>query len=116
MEKVSAYGFFTLEQVYVQYSIACSFQAHPFGLICHPLRYMVMTFKNLSFGSASSPTLLLVSFPTASNSASSTHPKINSGCEKKSVIRSSRLRGSNTKVGKAIFERSIPGLTTTVSR
>lgn len=39
------------------------------------------------------------------------HPKINSGCEKKSVILSKRLLGSSTKVGRAILDRSIPGRT-----
>lgn len=40
-----------------------------------------------------------------------THPKINSGWEKKSVILSKRLLGSSTKVGRAILDKSIPGRT-----
>lgn len=35
-------------------------------------------------------------------------PNIISGCDMKSVIRSSMLRGSRTKVGKVTLERSIP--------
>lgn len=46
---------------------------------------------------------------------SPTHPKMRSGCAKKSVIRSRRDRGSSTKVGSAILLRSIPGRTEQVS-
>lgn len=38
-----------------------------------------------------------------------TYPKMRSGWDKKSVILSSMLLGSSTKVGKVILERSIPG-------
>lgn len=39
-----------------------------------------------------------------------TYPKIRSGCDMKSVMRSSMLRGSRTKVGKVTRERSMPTL------
>lgn len=39
-----------------------------------------------------------------------THPKTRSGCDMKSVIRSSMLRGSRTNVGKVTLDRSIPTL------
>ena len=39
-----------------------------------------------------------------------THPKMRSGCAMKSVMRSSMLRGSRTKVGKVTLERSMPTL------
>ena len=38
------------------------------------------------------------------------YPKIRSGWAMKSVIRSSMLRGSSTKVGKVTLDRSIPTL------
>lgn len=38
------------------------------------------------------------------------HPKMRSGCDMKSVMRSSMLLGSRTKVGKVTLERSIPTL------
>jgi hypothetical protein len=38
------------------------------------------------------------------------YPKIRSGCAMKSVIRSSMLRGSSTKVGNVTLDRSIPTL------
>ena len=38
------------------------------------------------------------------------YPKIRSGWDMKSVIRSSMLRGSRTNVGKVTFERSMPTL------
>lgn len=40
-----------------------------------------------------------------------THPKIRSGWEKKSVMRSRSERGSSTNVGSAILVRSMPGRT-----
>ncbi len=55
--------------------------------------------------------LLLSLARVSSDQGKETYPKMSSGCEKKSVIRSSRLLGSSTNVGRAIFERSIPGLT-----
>jgi len=39
-----------------------------------------------------------------------TCPNMRSGCDMKSVIRSSILRGSNTKVGNVTLDRSIPTL------
>ena len=45
-----------------------------------------------------------------------THPKMRSGWDMKSVIRSSMLRGSRTKVGKVTLWRSIPTLLWRVSR
>ena len=40
------------------------------------------------------------------------HPKMRSGCDIKSVIRSNMLRGSSTNVGKVTLDRSIPTLCT----
>jgi hypothetical protein len=78
-----------------------------------------MTLKNLSFASGSAPALegSYVSdfhYPSSLNDKqiSGTHPRISSGCEKKSVILSRSDLGSRTKVGKAILLRSMPGLTT----
>lgn len=39
-----------------------------------------------------------------------TCPKMRSGCDMKSVMRSSMLRGSRTKVGKVTLDRSMPTL------
>lgn len=43
-------------------------------------------------------------------SSTETNPKMRSGWDMKSVMRSSMLLGSRTKVGKVTFERSIPTL------
>lgn len=40
-----------------------------------------------------------------------TRPKMSSGCDMKSVIRSSMLRGSSTKVGKVTLFKLMPTLT-----
>lgn len=73
---------------------------------------------NRTLGSSSAPalqseTIGRISFPSAARiELRCAHPKISSGWEKKSVMRSRRLRGSSTKVGRAILDRSMPGRTT----